>query len=189
MTSFHNTVNEMIMEYLKPHEDIIIDAYYTKDKRGNVTNFIDDSDVSDEIHELVSKSCNYGNFDENYDFDLSTMSADTVLYIQKELLDEYELECIGDSLFKKEHLIIWYMLSGGVIEEIKGMYETILIQRILRGHDTIKIQKIWRGYSARLKAATPNMALLEARYGKLEYHAETNDFTDGDGFVRYMVPI
>ena len=53
----------------------------------------------------------------------------------------------------------------------------------------IKIQRLWRGYNDRLKTSTPNMALLEARYGKLEYNEEYNDYTDGDGFVRYMVPV
>ena len=143
MTDFHNTIIDNIMYYLEGWEDHIIECYHTYDRWGNKT------DVYDEIKEWIDSGCNHNNFEENYyDFDLSKMSADVLLEIQKTLIDEYGMECVGDSLLKKEHLVVWYMMSNDVVNEIKGKY------------DIIKIQRLWRGYDCRWK--NPFMLLKES---------------------------
>ena len=142
MTDFHNTIIDMIMDYLEGREDHIIECYHTYDDWGNKT------DVYDEIREWIDSGCNHDNFEENYpDLDLSKMSADVLLEIQIAITDEYGMECVGDSLFKKNHLITWYMMSNEVVNDIKGKY------------DIIKIQRLWRGYDCRWK--NPFMLLKE----------------------------
>ena len=129
MTDFHKTIIDTITNYLEDADDVIIDCYHTYDKWGNKT------DIYDEIRDFIDESC-YFILD---GFDLSKMSADTLLEIQIALVDEYGMECVGDSLFKKDHLITWYMMSNGVVNDIKCKY------------DIIKIQRLWRGYDCRWK--------------------------------------
>ena len=133
MSDFHNTIIDMIKVYLDDYEDDIFELYHTYDKSG-------ERDISWEIKDMICESCNNDNLEENYpDFDTSTMTADTVLEIQNHLVDEYGYECLGEGLFNKDHLVVWYMLSEDVLNEITGNY------------DIIKIQRLWRGYDCRWK--------------------------------------
>jgi len=131
MNEFHNTIIDMMMNYLDNNTNGEIEACYFN--KCNTTPF-------EEIDKWIEDSCIIENLYQNYpDMDLSTMTADTVLEIQKKVKDEYDSICIGDSLYRKDDLICLYMCRDVIVDEITKKY------------DIIKIQRLWRGYDCRWK--------------------------------------
>ena len=129
-------------------EDIInlirlnLDQYWNENSIINesvINSYFNGEDTFDTIRELVDESCNSDNLLENYGSEVVDFSADDILDIQRQLIHEYGYECIGEKIFDKESLIVWYILSSDVLEQIKGLY------------DIIKIQRLWRGYDCRWK--------------------------------------
>ena len=132
MSEFHNSVIDMIMNYLDKNTNGEIEyCYYNK---WNNTPF-------EEIQNWVVDSTNINVMYDNYpELSLKGMSDDTLLEIQNKILDEYEFEIlIKYDSHNKDDLLSLYMGSDFVVDVITKKY------------DIIKIQRLWRGYDCRLK--------------------------------------
>ena len=131
MTASDNKLIDMIMEYLNKNNNGEIEASYYN--RWNNTPF-------EEIQEWIVDSVNINVMYDNYpELSLKCISSDTLLEIQKVVIDEYEFELVGDILHKKNDLLTLYMGSRYVADIITKKY------------DIIKIQRLWRGYDCRWK--------------------------------------
>ena len=131
MTASDNKIIDMIMKYLSENSTGVIEASYFNKW---------DSTAFDEIQECIGGTVNIHTLYDYYpELSLEGISADTLLEIQKVVIDEYEFGLVGDVLHNKNDLLTLYMGSGYVADIITKKY------------DIIKIQRLWRGYDCRWK--------------------------------------
>ena len=131
MTASDNKIIDMIMKYLSENSSgEIEDSYFNKWN----------NEPFEEIYDWIEDSVNIHTLYDNYpELSLEGISADTLLEIQKVVIDEYEFGLVGDVLHNKNDLLTLYMGSDFVVDIITKKY------------DIIKIQRLWRGYDCRWK--------------------------------------
>jgi hypothetical protein len=135
MSASDNKVIDIIMKYLYENTNGEIEhCYYNK---WNKINWLPFEEIQKHVVDIVNiKFIMKLDYPE---FSLNDVSTDSLLEIQKKIIDVYGFELVGDDIFHKEHLLCLYMGLDSTIDELVGKY------------DIIKIQRLWRGYDCRWK--------------------------------------